>query len=197
MTYADKTQELLGKATKHDLGYACTQNPPLRKELSMTLDDEALELVARAIWDNHPQNQTPVNQLTGPILYEFMRNDLLAVANVAITAYLSALEAKGMVIEQGWQPIETAPKGVFLMLYSKNWNGVFDTDADEFPGGKPPIPVFWKKPNGIYYEGIFNEEFGRWYSYNRFKFLKLPTRWRPIPAPPAMLSATDSEAGGG
>lgn len=31
----------------------------------MTQDNEALELVARAIWDNHPQNQTPVNQLTG------------------------------------------------------------------------------------------------------------------------------------
>ena len=30
----------------------------------------------------------------------------------AISAYLTALEAKGYVIEQGWQPIETAPEEI-------------------------------------------------------------------------------------
>lgn len=84
-----------------------------------------------------------------------------------------------------WQLIETAPKGnKTLILYSAEWNGIFDTDADEFPGGLPPKPVLWKKPHGIFYEGYFSEKHGHWYSYNNFQFLKLPTHWMPLPAPP-------------
>lgn len=106
-------------------------------------------------------------------------------AHADADAILSALEAKGMVIEQGWMPIETAPKdGTRVLLAVKpsgtieNWYGRTPPDVDGF-GIFKHLDNGWSTPGS-----------GGW---DDFFF----SGWRPLPEPPAMLSATDGEAGGG
>ena len=70
----------------------------------------------------------------------------------------AAIHAAGFVVEQGWQPISTAPRDVDVEVwnaatgaYRSRWT------EDEWPMG------FW-------------ERLGKWYPR--------PTHWRPLPAGP-------------
>ena len=73
-----------------------------------------------------------------------------------ITAILSALTAAGYTVEQGWQPIATAPRDKMLML------GHVEDAA-------PTI--------GYYARGAWREHNGKGTPTK-------PTHWRPLPAGP-------------
>jgi hypothetical protein len=69
----------------------------------------------------------------------------------AIEAYLSALKAEGLVIEQGWKPIETAPKWPvrFLAYFPEDeGDGAFVDVTADTPERGPMIggvePVLWR-----------------------------------------------------
>lgn len=81
-------------------------------------------------------------------------------------AILTALEAKGLVIEQGWQPIETAPKdGRAMQLFI----------PDCGPDGKGVIASPRSQTDdGSWWDDELEEEIG-WTS---------ATHWRPLPEPP-------------
>lgn len=89
-----------------------------------------------------------------------------------IAAYLTALEAKGYVIEQGWQPIETAPRdGTRVLLAVKpadtvdNWYGRTPPDVDGF-GLFKHLDNGWSTPGS-----------GGWADF-------FFSGWRPLPEPP-------------
>ena len=90
----------------------------------------------------------------------------------AVRAVLTALEAKGLVIEQGWQPIETAPKdGTRVLLAVKpadtvdNWYGRTPPDVDGF-GLFKHLDNGWSTPGS-----------GGWADF-------FFSGWRPLPEPP-------------
>jgi hypothetical protein len=70
---------------------------------------------------------------------------------------LMGLEAAGYVVEQGWQPIETAPKDGTEVL-------VFDPDVTP---GMSMVKSDWYEPGGVL-EGWSGK----------------PTYWRPLPGAP-------------
>ena len=72
------------------------------------------------------------------------------------TAIIAALRAAGLVIEQGWQPISTAPRDKMLMT------GHTEDSA----------PIM-----GYYHRGAWREHNGKGTVIH-------PTHWRPLPAPP-------------
>lgn len=97
-----------------------------------------------------------------------------------IIAYLTALEAKGYVIEQGW--IETSER-----LPEK-------PGIERYEHVRCLIMV-----RGCIEIGMWNCEHLVWdddegddFRYNP----KEPTHWRPLPEPPSTLSASDGEPGG-
>lgn len=67
------------------------------------------------------------------------------------------LAAPQPAIPEGWQPIETAPKGVHVLL------------AAEFDG-----PGDWRIKIGGYWDGVWHIYGGTW----------SPTHWMPLPNPP-------------
>lgn len=70
--------------------------------------------------------------------------------------HLAALSAAGYAVEQGWQPIKTAPRDAMLLL-----GHVEDT-----------APLV-----GYYHRGAWREHNGKGTPCK-------PTYWRPLPAPP-------------
>lgn len=115
----------------------------------MTLDEKALQ-AAMLESDEASVNNVP---------------RIIAVRQV-VSAYLKALEGAGMVIEQGWQPIETAPRD--------------DTQV-----------LVWSKPEDGF--SHVQRRIDRWRNGNWYhsRLAMPPTHWRPLPAPPAMLSAAE------
>lgn len=99
------------------------------------------------------------------------------------------LQAQGL-IGGGWQDISSAPKdGTEILLYAKGFGSILDTDATEFPYGKPPIPCLTWKIAGKHmyaYQGYYSPKGTEthWFSTNDFEFLKKPTHWQPLPTPP-------------
>jgi hypothetical protein len=92
--------------------------------------------------------------------------------NEIADAILTALEAKGCVIEQGWQPIETAPKdGTRVLLAVKpadtvdNWYGRTPPDVDGF-GLFKHLDNGWSTPGS-----------GGWADF-------FFSGWRPLPERP-------------
>ena len=71
-------------------------------------------------------------------------------------AILAALHAAGLVVEQGWQPISTAPRDAMLMTGHNE-----DT-----------APII-----GYYHRGAWREHNGK-------GTVIRPTHWRPLPQPP-------------
>ena len=63
-----------------------------------------------------------------------------------------------------WQPIETAPRDAWILLWGKFWN-----DRDSF---RHPLIGIW----------VPTED--RWIISGEFRFGVRPTHWKPLPAPP-------------
>ena len=76
-----------------------------------------------------------------------------------LEAILTALEAKGLVIEQGWQPIETAPKDGTRYIGYQGTSGDYEGQTD----------VCWYSLE-CHHNGVLSF---------------FPTHWRPLPEPPA------------
>jgi hypothetical protein len=85
----------------------------------------------------------------------------------AVAAYLSALSAAGLVVEQGWQPIATAPRGGPVIVYQDGeqavatWMTALEDGAGDW--------IIWRRvgPDAL---AIRMPE---------------PTHWHPLPTPPA------------
>lgn len=96
------------------------------------------------------------------------------IARVAISSYRNALHAAGLCVEQGWQPIETAPKDTDILGF---WQYVYPGDEARTCG---MVVISWDEETQSWTDG---EEYVRAES-------NLYTHWRPLPAPPATESDT-------
>lgn len=141
----------------------------------MTLDENALEQALLAEPKNGEDWFDTVAGATG-----FTDEENRTLLRCAISAYLKALEGAGMVIEQGWQPIETAPKDGTRILVS-------DSQLVSVCRWVPEV-------SRVHYE-----EAGPGWFCDTLQRIRAPAkwqqslRWRPLPAPPAMLSASEGE----
>lgn len=99
-------------------------------------------------------------------------DDLEVYGGVIAHAIFTTLAEKGYVIEQGWQPIETAPRdGTWVLLIQ----------AGKHPNtGEPFIPEVCH----------FSQRYSNWFNTEDL-FLEddeepfdLATHWRPLPEPP-------------
>jgi hypothetical protein len=104
------------------------------------------------------------------------KDHCMSVTRRVVKAYLTALAEEGYVIEQGWRPIETAPRDFSdVLLYCPDdglnnevCEGHFrasDYDGDE-----------------------------RWHASLGNDVLQ-PSKWRPLPGPPAMISKAEQGEG--
>ena len=122
--------------------------------------------------------------------------------NLAVHRTLTALEAKGLVIEQWWRPIETAPKDgtdIILAVPSQQFDGK-PTDPRSTVG-------HWAQDEErkIYLGDCGGEcrcpeydydEDATWISWDGgFTKENPPTHWRPLPEPPAMISSAEQGEG--
>jgi hypothetical protein len=81
-------------------------------------------------------------------------------------ATIAALHAAGFVIEQDWQPIETAPTdGTAVLCWPFNYSSLFEGKAE------PEIVI-----------GFFSED--DWWCESTVAKTFDPTHWRPLPTPP-------------
>lgn len=115
----------------------------------------ARDVLAEAVW--LLDREIAGAPLPPPAWTTFKENDpeVAMVYETQAGCYLSALTAAGYAVEQGWQPIETAPKDrSWIMTYQPGHGRVRAINID-----------YWA------------EEDGGWNGK--------PTHWRPLPAPPA------------
>ena len=78
----------------------------------------------------------------------------------------AALRTAGFVIEQDWQPIETAPTdGTAVLCWPFNYSSLFEGKAE------PEIVI-----------GFFSED--DWWCESTVAKTFDPTHWRPLPTPP-------------
>ena len=94
--------------------------------------------------------------------------DLIAAydAESVSTRILAALRTAGLVIEQDWQPIETAPRdGTAVLCWPFNYSSVFEGKAE------PEIVI-----------GFFSED--DWWCESTVAKTFDPTHWRPLPTSP-------------
>lgn len=132
---------------------------------------ELVEIVARGL---HARSFA----ILGPMCdeWEEFKDEALAA--------LRAIEGAGKKVEQGWQPIETAPRdGTQVDLWTVAPRQVWiATDRD------PRVPNAW-----------FSE--GKWWVYDEHgddmcrSEIRNATHWRPKPTPPA-FDAADTFGGG-
>jgi len=124
--------------------------------------DKTIEVMARALYEaNHPAGSC---WSAWDALHASERSCYLDLAEAALTAYESHLQASGMAVVAGWQPIESAPKDdeddVLL-----NWkNGLGVTMARFVTGINAWVTSCGDKMPG------FDTHF---------------THWMPLPEPPA------------
>ncbi len=79
---------------------------------------------------------------------------------------LTALRTAGFVIEQDWQPIETAPTdGTAVLCWPFTYSSLFEGKAE------PEIVI-----------GFFSED--DWWCESTVAKTFDPTHWRPLPTPP-------------
>lgn len=81
-------------------------------------------------------------------------------------ALIAALRTAGFVIEQDWQPIETAPRdGTAVLCWPFNYSSLFEGKAE------PEIVI-----------GFFSED--DWWCESTVAKTFDPTHWCPLPTPP-------------
>ena len=93
-----------------------------------------------------------------------------AYVQAALAALLERLSPEA-VRDDGWQPIETAPRDQVILA----WPGP----------GDDPVVVFWFKPT----KGP-----GLWYEAGTDAYSVDPTHWRPLPPPPRQALSGQGEA---
>lgn len=132
--------------------------------------EQTIERVARAIDSvlfEQPPDADGINFLARAALSSLRPGDVLP---------------EGMVVEQGWQTIETAPRdGTLIMLWcdyrDRERAEIARYAPEKFPGDYRPHGEFvWQSVGGTIAE-------------------RIPTHWRPLPAPPASLSPKQKEEG--
>jgi hypothetical protein len=74
------------------------------------------------------------------------------------------LEASQAAPQQGWQPIETAPKDTRVLLWGTFWN---DRDVFQYP-----------------LIGLWSPQDEHWLIPCEYRFKVRPTHWQPLPPPP-------------
>ena len=142
-----------------------------------------------------------VKKLIAETVYPIPNSDHADAYKIA-DAILTALEAKGLVIEQWWRPIETAPKDgtdIILAVPSQQFDGK-PTDPRSTVG-------HWAQDEErkIYLGDCGGEcrcpeydydEDATWISWDGgFTKENPPTHWRPLPEPPAMISSAEQGEG--
>ena len=86
--------------------------------------------------------------------------------SIEAAAIATALRTAGFVIEQDWQPIETAPTdGTAVLCWPFNYSSLFEGKAE------PEIVI-----------GFFSED--DWWCESTVAKTFDPTHWRPLPTPP-------------
>ena len=85
---------------------------------------------------------------------------------IEAAAIATTLRTDGFVIEQDWQPIETAPRdGTAVLCWPFNYSSLFEGKAE------PEIVI-----------GFFSEN--DWWCESNVSKTFDPTHWRPLPTPP-------------
>ena len=106
-----------------------------------------------------------------------------AQARVALCAVDAIIEERGLAVvpaDDGWQPIETAPKETACLIY---------------------VDRAWHYGPGIYRAMLVDNDLGRrwftagWAIGRDLPSDETPLKWRPLPAPPAMLAAHAAPGG--
>lgn len=93
---------------------------------------------------------------------------------------------QALALEDGWQPIETAPKDGTRVLLWIEWSDV--PVIGEFSHGR------WRADTEHYSVSCGAGCYGGSVSSDRYM---KPTHWRPLPAPPAIDQARGEETEGG
>jgi len=87
-------------------------------------------------------------------------------ASAALTAYESHLQAKGLAVVPGWQPIESAPTDILILVYCPSYQGL----------------------NAIVCCCQWHEDAG--FCVDE---LRSPSHWTPLPAPPTNSTKEESD----
>lgn len=116
--------------------------------------DQMIETIARALEPDAWWNAD------GPLadMADVIRRPSISAA----TAALTALEAAGMRVEAGWQPIETAPRDALLLGHADGMMRL----------------VMWEDGAWVQVGATIQEG---WFE---------PTHWMPLPTPPAQEDST-------
>lgn len=123
--------------------------------------------------------------------FRLTNNDVETLAQAAIDTFADA----GLTVEQGWLPIETAPKDGSVILAFDPEGVRLDDRVYTWPEGAVlhVLPARWHEPNDRTHEcpGWFAPmlwlSFGPWDdpSTDIDGVMVEPTHWRPLIAPPA------------
>lgn len=125
----------------------------MTQKQDVVLDEKGLEAACRAYNENLHGTGCPVWEEEHPPM------------RAAIRAYLSTVSSKPSV-EEGWMPIETAPRdGTHILAV---------VAGHHLGTGLPFIPEVVEWLDGV---GWWSEMWGVGGDYH-------PTHWRPLPAPP-------------
>jgi hypothetical protein len=120
------------------------------------MKEELVEAVRQAIRDGSP--------------FDDDTHDYRPEAQIAVAGLDAWLEAKGMMVVQGWQGIESAPKGVVVWAY-----GTIEGDYGYTEDRKDMVKAL-KEPTGKW---RFAQPMGR---HDPISWT--PDAWMPLPASP-------------
>lgn len=135
----------------------------MTQEQEVVLDEKAIMAIAyKAYSDAYAGGSTPKT----PSGFE-----------AAIRAVIAALSIVSKPSEEGWRPIETAPKDGSWFLICRDEDGF---DGYEIGSHDPmTLPEYVPVEGGLYQK--VDRQVFEWRGFNNFH---RATHWRPLPAPP-------------